>query len=74
MTFGDLAYQRQAHNYPNNLPGIWESLCSYLHHNYVAPVLVGEFGTKLLTTSDTQWFDTMISYLKPVQIKLEWNQ
>ena len=41
-----------ASNYPANLPGIWDSHWGYLHKNNVAPVLLGEFGTKLQTDSD----------------------
>ena len=29
----------------------------------IAPVLLGEFGSKLATTSDQQWFDKMTAYL-----------
>ena len=54
-----------APNYPNNLPGVWDSHWGYLHKNNVAPVLLGEFGTKLQSTSDTQWLDTLVAYLGP---------
>jgi endoglucanase len=50
-------------SYPNNLPAIWDSHWGYLHKNNIAPVLLGEFGTKLETTSDTQWLDTLVNYL-----------
>lgn len=52
-----------APNYPNNLPGIWDAHWGYLHRNNIAPVLLGEFGTKLQTTSDQQWLDTLVNYL-----------
>jgi endoglucanase len=50
-------------SYPGNLAGVFESHWGYLRTGGVAPVLVGEFGTKLGTTSDRQWFDAIIAYL-----------
>ena len=53
-----------APNYPNNLPSVWDAHWGYLIKNGIAPVLLGEFGSRLATTSDDQWFSSMISYLK----------
>jgi endoglucanase len=53
-----------APNYPSNLPGVWDSYWGYLIKDGTAPVLLGEFGSYLATTSDQQWFATMIAYLK----------
>jgi len=50
-------------NYPNNLPAIWDDAWGYLFRENVAPVLLGEFGSRLETTIDTQWVDSVISYL-----------
>lgn len=52
-----------APNYPSNLAGIWDAHWGYLKKNNTAPVWVGEFGTKLQTTSDQQWLSSMVSYL-----------
>lgn len=52
-----------APDYPNNLPGIWDAHWGYLHKNNIAPVLLGEFGTKLQTASDQLWLDNLVSYL-----------
>jgi endoglucanase len=49
--------------YPNNLPSVWNRFWGYLHANDVAPVLLGEFGSKLQTTSDRQWLDRLTRYL-----------
>lgn len=49
--------------YPNNLPQVWDKNWGYLFRTGVAPVLLGEFGSKLGTTSDQQWFAKMTSYL-----------
>jgi endoglucanase len=50
-------------DYPNNLPGVWDTNWGYLAKNGIAPVLLGEFGTTLTTTSDQQWLATMVDYL-----------
>jgi len=50
-------------NYPHNLPEIWDRNWGYLFRQGIAPVLLGEFGSKLATTSDQQWFDKMTAYL-----------
>ena len=52
-----------APNYPANLPALWDATWGYLHRTGVAPVLVGEFGTRLATTSDQQWLAALASYL-----------
>lgn len=52
-----------AANYPNNLPAVWDATWGYLFKNNVAPVLLGEFGSKLATTSDQQWYDSITKYL-----------
>jgi endoglucanase len=49
--------------YPSNLPGVWDNFWGYLHKNNTAPVLIGEFGTKLLTESDAKWYDSITAYL-----------
>ncbi|MBV8490546.1 MAG: cellulase family glycosylhydrolase [Candidatus Eremiobacteraeota bacterium] len=53
-----------AANYPANLPGVWNAHWGYLEANGTAPVLLGEFGSYLQTTSDRQWFSSIIAYLK----------
>jgi aryl-phospho-beta-D-glucosidase BglC (GH1 family)/ribosomal protein L35AE/L33A len=50
-------------NYPNNLPQVWDRTWGYLFRQGIAPVLLGEFGTKLQTASDQQWFDKITAYL-----------
>jgi aryl-phospho-beta-D-glucosidase BglC (GH1 family) len=53
-----------ASNYPNNLPGVWDKNWGYLFRTGTAPVLLGEFGSNLTTTSDQQWLDKLITYIK----------
>ncbi|MBG6190745.1 endoglucanase [Arthrobacter sp. CAN_A212] len=50
-------------NYPANLPGIWDANWGFIAKQGIAPVLVGEFGSKLVTTSDKQWMSKLVSYL-----------
>jgi endoglucanase len=57
-----------APNYPKNLPAVWDAHWGYLAKNGIAPVVLGEFGSRLATTSDRQWFATMVAYLKSTGI------
>lgn len=50
-------------NYPDNLPEIWDQNWGYLFRENIAPVLLGEFGSKLNTTSDQLWYEKITSYL-----------
>lgn len=50
-------------NYPNNLTEVWDRNWGYLFKQEIAPVLLGEFGSKLATTSDQLWFEKMTDYL-----------
>jgi endoglucanase len=51
--------------YPSNLPPRWDKYWGYLFKQAIAPVLIGEFGTKLDDPSDTQWLTTLTSYMRP---------
>jgi endoglucanase len=53
-----------APNYPNNLPSVWDANWGYLATSGTAPVFLGEFGTRLQTTSDKQWLSTLVAYLQ----------
>lgn len=50
--------------YPNNLESVWDAHWGYLVKENIAPVLLGEFGTKLATDSDKLWLNKMVGYLK----------
>ena len=50
-------------NYPNNLPAVWNQYWGYLYRQNIAPVWLGEFGSKLQTTSDQQWYQQITAYL-----------
>ncbi len=57
-----------AANYPANLPAQWDKSWGYLHKQGIAPILVGEFGTKLETRSDQQWLESFVAYLQSNKI------
>jgi aryl-phospho-beta-D-glucosidase BglC (GH1 family) len=52
-----------APNYPNNLAGVWDMNWGYLVKQNIAPILIGEFGTKYQTQSDQQWLATLVGYI-----------
>lgn len=51
-------------SYPSNLPAVWDKNWGYLFRTGNAPVILGEFGSNLATTSDQQWASTLTAYLK----------
>ncbi|MBF4571582.1 cellulase family glycosylhydrolase [Herbiconiux sp. VKM Ac-1786] len=53
----------QAPDYPANLPAVWEKNWGFIATKKIAPVLLGEFGTKLETRSDQQWLAKLVDYL-----------
>jgi endoglucanase len=58
-------------NYPNNLPAVWDKYWGYLAKQNIAPILIGEFGTRYETTKDQQWLQTLKTYIQ--QNKLSWT-
>lgn len=61
-----------AADYPANLPGQWDKTWGYLVRKELAPVIVGEFGTKLETRSDQQWLDGFVNYLRTNRISFSY--
>jgi endoglucanase len=53
-----------ARNYPNNLKDHWDRTWGYLQRRKIAPVFIGEFGTRLETKSDRQWLETLVPYVR----------
>ncbi|MGC1376687.1 MAG: glycoside hydrolase family 5 protein, partial [Anaerolineales bacterium] len=60
-------------NYPNNMAAIWDAHWGYLQKNNVAPVILGEFGTTLSDTSDTQWLGALKTYLGTGATGISWT-
>ncbi len=49
--------------YPNNMDDVWNSHWGFIYKNNIAPILIGEFGSKLATTSDQVWLDKLTDYM-----------
>jgi endoglucanase len=65
-----------AANYPANLSGVWDEYWGYLVEQGIAPVWVGEFGTRDVSASDKQWFAGLSAYLMTHQLSFAfwcWN-
>jgi len=50
-------------SYPNNMPSVWTDAWGHLVQSDTAPVLVGEFGSKLATSQDTAWLNKIADYM-----------
>jgi endoglucanase len=51
--------------FPGNLPGIWDRHWGYLHHENVAPIIVGEFGGRSVgDDAEGIWQRALVSYLR----------
>ncbi|MDQ2104198.1 cellulase family glycosylhydrolase [Azospirillum isscasi] len=50
-------------SYPNNMKDIWTDAWGWIVQKDIAPVLVGEFGTRMETTQDTQWLNAIAKYM-----------
>ena len=48
--------------FPDNLPDLWDDAWGYLLSDGLAPVLIGEYGTRLETAQDRQWLDALLAY------------
>jgi aryl-phospho-beta-D-glucosidase BglC (GH1 family) len=54
--------------YPGNLRAIWQRNWGYLAEGGVAPIWVGEFGTRYQTASDRLWLGELAGYLLERQL------
>lgn len=59
-------------DFPGNLPGVWDGFWGYIHKEEIAPVLVGEFGSRLETDSDRKWMTQLVKYLQSSDASLHW--
>ncbi|WP_108663013.1 Calx-beta domain-containing protein [Acuticoccus kandeliae] len=57
--------------YPDNLTDKWDSVWGYIAQQDIAPVLVGEFGSKLEDAKDILWMNEFIPYLQ--ENNLSWT-
>jgi aryl-phospho-beta-D-glucosidase BglC (GH1 family) len=50
-------------SYPRNLAALWSRHWGYLVRQNIAPVFLGEFGSKLVTRCDRQWLTELVRFL-----------
>ncbi len=55
-----------ASDYPDNLTAVWDQQWGYIYQSDTAPILVGEYGSELQTTSDQQWISQLVPYMNTV--------
>jgi endoglucanase len=53
-------------SFPANMPAIWDANWGDLERNDVAPVMVGEFGSKLDAEIDRVWMTELLAYLDEI--------
>lgn len=59
-------------DFPQNLSQVWDTYWGYIQKDHIAPVWVGEFGTKLQQEQDKQWLNSLISYLGSGTSGINW--
>jgi chitinase len=53
-----------ASNYPDNLPAVFDRFWGHLYHEGIAPILLGEFGSRLDRPRDVAWLQEIIGTLQ----------
>lgn len=51
-------------DFPQNLYGVWRENWGFIYEDNIAPLLLGEFGSKFVDPLDLQWFGEMEKYLQ----------
>ena len=49
--------------FPNNLPAKFDQMWGYIYKQNIAPVYLGEFGSRLTDPKDLAWLDKITAYL-----------
>ncbi len=50
-------------NFKENLPNVFREHWGFIYEEGIAPIFLGEFGTKLLDSRDIAWLDELTQYL-----------
>lgn len=58
--------------FPANMPGIWDHFWGLLHKLGKAPIILGEFGSRLATLKDQQWGTAIVNYLQGGGSPMSW--
>ncbi len=53
----------QGSDFPENLAAKFDQMWGYIYKEGIAPVFIGEFGTKLADPKDAPWFEAITAYL-----------
>ena len=53
----------QGANFAENLPAKFDQMWGYIYREGIAPVYIGEFGTRLQDPKDAPWLEAITSYL-----------
>jgi chitinase len=53
----------QGADFPANLPAKFDQMWGYIYKEGIAPVYIGEFGTKLTDPKDVAWYEAITAYL-----------
>jgi len=53
----------QGSGFPDNLPAKFSQMWGYIHEQDIAPVMLGEFGSRLIDPKDLLWLDKITRYL-----------
>jgi aryl-phospho-beta-D-glucosidase BglC (GH1 family)/cellulase/cellobiase CelA1 len=53
----------QGGDFPANLPAKFDQMWGYIYKEGIAPVFIGEFGTRLEDPKDAPWLEAITSYL-----------
>ena len=53
----------QGSDFPANLPAKFDQMWGYIYKENIAPVYIGEFGSKLTDPKDAPWLEAITSYL-----------
>jgi endoglucanase len=59
-------------NFPNNLPGFWDTQWGFVHNNNIGPIWIGEWGSKLDITKEVQWATTLRDYISSKHLSWTW--
>lgn len=61
-----------APDFPANMPGVWDETFGYLVNEDVAPVWIGELGTRYEAAGDKKWLDAFVPYIQQKQMSFSW--
>jgi endoglucanase len=50
-------------SFPSNMRPRWDRFWGYIFRQQLAPILIGEFGTKFAYPNDAVWLETLMNYM-----------